>query len=125
LEGTERGSPVETEVTLAPGEGKRLRLNGAALGSAEELRSRLAALVFVPDRLAVVKGGPVVRRAYLDRMLGRVFPSQAALPAEYGRALAQRGEALRRVRADLSTRAAVEPWTERVAELGAARSRRR
>jgi len=119
LEGTERGSPVETEVTLAPGEGKRLRLNGAALGSAEELRSRLAALVFVPDRLAVVKGGPVVRRAYLDRMLGRVFPSQAALPAEYGRALAQRGEALRRVRADLSTRAAVEPWTERVAELGA------
>ncbi|MGH3021023.1 MAG: DNA replication/repair protein RecF, partial [Gaiellaceae bacterium] len=61
-------------MTVAPGEGKRILLNGALAASAEELRSRLAALVFVPDRLAVVKGGPAVRRAYVDRMLGRVFP---------------------------------------------------
>ena len=60
-----------------------------------------------------------MRRAYVDRMLGRVFPSQAALPGEYGRAVAQRNEALRRVRAGVSTRDAVEPWTEQVASLGA------
>lgn len=125
LDGTEGGSPVETQVTIARGEGKRLRLNGAALASAEELRVRLAALVFVPDRLAVVKGGPLVRRAYVDRMLGRVEPAQAALPGEYGRAVAQRNEALRRVRAGVSSREAVEPWTERVAELGAALDRAR
>ncbi|HXV33176.1 MAG TPA: DNA replication and repair protein RecF [Gaiellaceae bacterium] len=118
LEGTEAAAPVETEVTIAPGEGKRLRLNGAPLASAEELRTRLTALAFVPDRLAIVKGGPAVRRAYVDRMLGRVTPSLAALPGEYGRALAQRNEALRRVRACVSTRAAVEPWTERVSALG-------
>jgi DNA replication and repair protein RecF len=107
-----------TEVTVALGEGKRIRLNGAPAASAEELRARLAALVFVPDRLAVVKGGPAVRRAYVDRMLGRVQPSQAGLPGEYGRALAQRNEALRRTRSGASTREAVEPWTERVAALG-------
>jgi DNA replication and repair protein RecF len=118
LEGTEAGVPVETEVTIAPGEGKRLRLNGAPLAFAEELRTRLTALAFVPDRLAIVKGGPAVRRAYVDRMLGRVTPSLAALPGEYGRTLAQRNEALRRVRAGVSTRAAVEPWTERVSALG-------
>jgi DNA replication and repair protein RecF len=125
LAGSEGGSRVETEVTIARGEGKRLRLNGAALASGEELRTRLAALVFVPDRLAVVKGGPIVRRAYLDRMLGRLEPAQAALPGEYGRALAQRNEALRRVRAAASSRDAVEPWTERVAELGAMLDRAR
>ena len=119
LAGSEGGSGVETEVTIVRGEGKRLRLNGAALASAEELRARLSALVFVPDRLAVVKGGPIVRRAYVDRMLGRLEPAQASLPGEYGRALAQRNEALRRVRARLSSRDAVEPWTERVVELGA------
>ena len=119
LEGREGDAPVGTEVTLAPGEGKRIRLNGAVAASAEELRSRLAALVFVPDRLAVVKGGPAVRRAYVDRMLGRVFPSRAGLPGEYGRALAQRNEALRRARSGASTREAVEPWTEQVATLGA------
>jgi DNA replication and repair protein RecF len=118
LRGSEGGAPVETEVTIAQGEGKRVRLNGATLGSVEELRSRVGALVFVPDRLQVVKGGPLVRRTYVDRMLGRVFPSQASLPGEYARALAQRNEALRRARSTASSLGAVEPWTERVAELG-------
>jgi DNA replication and repair protein RecF len=119
LEGAEAGAPIDAEVTIAPGEGKRIRLNGAALDSAEDLRLRLTALVFVPDRLAIVKGGPAVRRAYVDRMLGRVFPARAGLPGEYGRALAQRNEALRRARAGVSSREAVEPWTERVVTLGA------
>jgi DNA replication and repair protein RecF len=119
LEGAEAGAPIDAEVTIAPGEGKRIRLNGAALESAEDLRLRLTALVFVPDRLAVVKGGPAVRRAYVDRMLGRVFPARAGLPGEYGRALAQRNEALRRARGGFSSREAVEPWTEQVVTLGA------
>ncbi len=118
LQGMEAGTPVETDVTIAPGEGKTVRLNGAALASAEELRARLTGLAFLPDRLAIVKGGPAVRRAYFDRMLGRLRPSQAGLPGEYGRALAQRNEALRRVRAGVSGRDAVEPWTEQVAALG-------
>ena len=125
LAGEEGGSPAETDVTLVPGEAKRLRLNGAALASAEELRTRLAALVFVPDRLAVVKGGPLVRRSYVDRMLGRLEPARASLPADYTRALSQRNESLRRVRTGVSGREALDPWTEQVAELGAALDRAR
>ena len=118
LTGTEARVPVETEVTITPGDGKRVRLNGAALASPDELRGRISALAFVPDRLAVVKGGPRVRRAYFDRMLGRVFPARAALPSEYARALAQRNEALRRLGAGVSTAEAAAPWTETVARLG-------
>ena len=120
LSGSEAATPVETQVTLARGEPKQLVLNGATAPSTEALRLRLSALVFVPDRLAVVKGGPIVRRAYVDRMLGRIFPAHAELPVDYGRALAQRNEALRRVRAGISSRDALEPWTERVAALGTA-----
>jgi DNA replication and repair protein RecF len=118
LSGSEAGSPVETEVTIVPREGKRVRLNGSAVASGEVLRTRLAALVFTPDRLAVVKGGPLVRRTYFDRMLGRALPAQASLPSEYGRVLAQRNEALRRARAGTSTPDAVEPWTRQLAKLG-------
>jgi DNA replication and repair protein RecF len=118
LEGTEGGALVETDVTIALGVGKSVRVNGAPLGSGEELRARLSGLAFIPDRLAIVKGGPAVRRAYFDRMLGRLSPSLAPLPGEYGRALAQRNEALRRVRSGSSTPAALEPWTDRVAALG-------
>jgi len=118
LAGEATSSPFETQVDLAPGAPKQVRLNGAALASGEELRGRLSALVFTPERLAVVKGGPIVRRAYLDRMLGRVFPSRADIPASYGRAVAQRSAALRRVRAGESGADAVEPWTAQVATLG-------
>jgi DNA replication and repair protein RecF len=118
LAGLEGAAPFETQVDLGPGTPKKVQLNGAALASAEELRARLSALVFTPERLAIVKGGPIVRRAYLDRMLGRVFPSRAEIAANYGRAVAQRNAALRRVRAGESGLDAVEPWTAQVATLG-------
>jgi DNA replication and repair protein RecF len=117
LAGTRGGRPVATELVLGEG-GKRARLNGAPLRAAEQLRTELATLVFTPDRLAVVKGGPAVRRAYLDRALGRLLPARASLPADYAASVGQRNAALRRAGLGLSTRAAVEPWTERVAALG-------
>ena len=119
LDGERAGRPVSVEVTLQHNAGKRAKLNGAPLRSAEQLRSELATLVFTPDRLAVVKGGPAARRAYFDRTLGRLRPGRAALPVEYAAAVGQRNAALRRVQVGASTRAAIAPWTEQVAALGA------
>jgi DNA replication and repair protein RecF len=110
---------LELEVTVRRGEGKRAKLNGAPLRAAEQLRSMVSTLVFTPDRLGVVKGPPAARRAYFDRVLGRFAPVRAPLPAEYGAAVAQRNAALRRAGAGVSGRDAIEPWTERVATLGA------
>jgi DNA replication and repair protein RecF len=110
---------LELEVTVRRGEGKRAQLNGAPLRAAEQLRTIVSVLVFTPDRLGVVKGPPAARRAYFDRVLGRFSPSRAPLPAEYGGAVAQRNAALRRAAANLSGRDAIEPWSERVATLGA------
>jgi DNA replication and repair protein RecF len=125
LAGEEAKTPFETEVDFEPAAPKRIKLNGALLASGDELRLRLSALAFTPDRLAIVKGGPIVRRAYLDRMLGRLFPARAKLPSDYGRALAQRNAALRRVRGGESSPDALEPWTEQVATLGASLDRSR
>jgi DNA replication and repair protein RecF len=110
---------VELEVTVRRGEGKRARLNGSPLRAAEQLRTLVSTLVFTPDRLGVVKGPPASRRAYFDRILGRLAPARAALPVEYGAAVAQRNAALRRAAGGYSGRDAIEPWSERVAELGA------
>jgi DNA replication and repair protein RecF len=118
LGGRRDGNPVEVEVTLELGAGRGAKLNGAPLRAAEQLRSEIATLVFTPDRLAVVKGGPAVRRAYFDRVLGRLAPARSQLPAEYAAALAQRNAGLRRVAAGFSSRDALEPWTEQVATLG-------
>jgi len=118
VRGERGGASVEVEVGLSLRDGRRALLNGARLRAAEQLRGELATLVFTPDRLAIVKGGPAVRRAYFDRTLARLAPAQSSLPPEYGAALAQRNAALRRVASNHSSRAALEPWTQQVVSLG-------
>jgi len=127
LAGTRAGSRLELNVVLHAGSAKRATVNGARLQTAEQLRGEVATLVFTPDRLVVVKGAPAARRAYFDRVVGRGTPALASLPAEYGAALAQRNAALRGISLGYSTREALRPWTERVAELGTklAEARRR
>jgi DNA replication and repair protein RecF len=112
-------TPFEVSLTLRHGQAKEARLNGARLPSAESLRRELSTLVFTPDRLAVVKGGPAARRAYFDRVLARLLPARAGLPQDDLAALAQRNAALRRVQLGLAPREAVAPWTERIALAGA------
>ncbi|HKA26825.1 MAG TPA: DNA replication and repair protein RecF [Gaiellaceae bacterium] len=119
LHGDRAGTPLDLSVVLRVGTAKRASLNGARLQTAEELRTEVATLVFTPDRLVVVKGGPAARRAYFDRALGRGTPTRSALPAEYGAALAQRNASLRGITLGYSSREALRPWTERVADLGA------
>jgi DNA replication and repair protein RecF len=119
LRGERRGAPIELDVRLSLEGPKRAQVNGAHLRAAEQLRAEVTALVFTPDRLVVVKGGPAARRAYFDRALGRLAPARAALPVEYGAAVGQRNAALRRVAGGYSSGDALAPWTERVAALGA------
>jgi DNA replication and repair protein RecF len=106
-------------LVLRDREARQATVNGATLPSSEALRRRYATVVFTPDRLAVVKGGPAVRRAYFDRVLGRLQPARLADPQDYAAALAQRNAALRRVQLGLSDQAAVAPWTASAAELAA------
>jgi len=105
-------------VSLSGNEPKRARLDGAVLRSAEQLRGELTTLVFTPDRLVVVKGGPAARRAYLDRSLGRLYPARAHISLDYAAAVGQRNAALRRVAMGVSHRDALAPWTAQVADLG-------
>jgi len=119
LQAERGGNNVTVEVAIVRGEGKHARLNGAVLSATDQLRNELPTLVFTPDRLVVVKGGPAVRRAYIDRSLARLLPARAILPRAYGEALGQRNAGLRKIGLGYSSKEALEPWSEQVATLGA------
>jgi len=119
LQAERGGNNVTVEVAIVRGEGKHARLNGAVLSATDQLRNELPTLVFTPDRLVVVKGGPAVRRAYIDRSLARLLPARAILPRAYGEALGQRNACLRKIGLGYSSKEALEPWSEQVATLGA------
>ncbi len=118
--GTGDSGAVTLEVTFRVGEGKRAKINGAPVPSLERVRAAASTLVFTPDRLAVVKAGPAVRRAYVDRVTQRLYPARATLAGEYAEALAQRNAALRRVSAGAVGPDTVEPWSARLLEAAGA-----
>ena len=113
------GVPHRVRLKLSPSAAKVAELDGSRLPSAEALRREFPTLVFTPDRLAVVKGGPAARRAYVDRVAARLYPARLGVPQDYAAALAQRNAAIRRIQLGLSGPDALEPWTGRLAELAA------
>jgi len=112
------GVAFSATATVGRQQGKQLELDHGGAVSVDDLRRELCALAFTPDRLAVIKGGPLVRRLYLDRMLGRLNPARAAVSTGFARVLAQRNAALRRVKAGISSRDALTPWSATLVQLG-------
>ena len=96
---------------------RRHLLDGSAV--TPELADRRPPLaVFLPDRLALVKGPPAVRRSHVDRLLGALWPSRADARRRYGRALAQRNALLGRVRAGIASQDSLDAWDIELAAAG-------
>jgi DNA replication and repair protein RecF len=113
----ESGEPLEPACMLASisvEEGRRRRIDGRDVGP-EDDRRRPALSVFMPDRLALVKGPPSPRRAHLDRLAAALWPARAEARAEYGRALAQRNALLLRVRRGGVDPGSLDAWDRELA----------
>ena len=66
LRGSLRGARRHWAVGFEPGSPKRATVDGAPCATIEALAEHAAVLVFTPERLAVMKGAPALRRRYLD-----------------------------------------------------------
>ncbi len=114
-EGAERRTFL---AAVSRGEGRRHTLDGGEAGPKAATR-RPALALFMPDRLALVKGPPAARRAHLDRLVPALWPARAELRARFGRTLAQRNALVARVRAGASEVASLDAWDMELANAAA------
>jgi DNA replication and repair protein RecF len=84
----------------------------------ESASLRPALAVFMPDRLALVKGPPAGRRAHLDGFCAALWPGRDESRRRYSRALAQRNALLGRIRAGIAGRATLDAWDLELATAG-------
>ncbi len=89
------GREAMLEVEINPGRANRARVNRADLPRARELVGMVRTVIFAPDDLALVKGDPSGRRAFLDDLLVMRAPRLAAVRADYDRILKQRNSLLK------------------------------
>ncbi len=114
------GVDHEVAVGFAPGQPKRVSVDGAAVERLLDAPQRPLMSVFLPDRLELVKGVPALRRAHLDRFVGALWPARAATRQAYARSLAQRNALLGRIRAGGSPTTALRAWDEQLARTALA-----
>ena len=103
------------EVGFKPGEPKHLRVDGAAVERFGTDVPRPLTIVFLPERLELVRGGPSLRRAHLDQFAAALHPALSDLRGRYARALAQRNALV--ARRSVAPRM-LEPWDAELARLG-------
>ncbi len=108
------GAEREISVEVIPG-GRTAFVDGKRAASLEAYFGGVSVVAFTPDDLAVVKGGPDGRRAFLDRAVFNVVPGYLDESREYARALKSRNRLLKE-RAAMSH---LQAWDAALSKLGA------
>jgi DNA replication and repair protein RecF len=115
VRGTVEHEGVDREIALVvEREGKRVRVDQKAIARPADFFGSLNVVVFSPDEMAMAKGGPDVRRRYLDRA---VFSGDAAYLThfhDYSRVLKNRNALLKKEESS-----ELEVWSEKLADTGA------
>jgi len=106
------------EVGLAPGDAKTVKIDGSPVGDLLSAPARPLVSVFLPDRLALIKGAPSGRRGHLDNFVAALWPARHATRTAYSRALAQRNALLARVRSGAAGHSSLGSWDTELARHG-------
>jgi DNA replication and repair protein RecF len=112
---------ADLELTLRRGEGERVVRSVTVNGKAQPARSVLGlcpVVLFWPEDLQLVKGGPDGRRRLLDIVLSQVDARVADDLVRYRRVVEQRNAMLRAVRDNGVGFEGVAPFTHQLVELG-------
>ena len=109
---------IEAELTRTGR--NRVLLNRHRLSRARDLLGAVRVTVFSPDDLSMVKGGPALRRTYLDQLLVALDVRNDAARSEFDRALRQRNALLKQTHGRLDDAASLtlEVWDTKLVEAG-------
>jgi DNA replication and repair protein RecF len=98
---------------------KRVRVNGVPR-RATGLLGLVRAVVFAPEEMLLVAGGPGLRRAALDQLASQASPVYARDLSTYARVLQQRNSLLRAIREETASRDELRYWDSPLLESGSA-----
>lgn len=90
-----KGRDKRVEVKISRVERKRIRINEVEMENTRELKDQFEVVLFAPENLTLVQGGPGERRAFLDDLLRSVDVAYPALLRSYEKVLAQRNYLLK------------------------------
>ena len=95
---------------------KNVYLNGIKLKKLSELLGNINIVIFTPDDINILKGGPQNRRRFLDIMISQLKPNYMYNLNLYLKTLEQRNNYLRQIKEYNKDENLLEIWDEKLAE---------
>ena len=122
----DRSGSVRTYELVIGHQGRQVRLDDKAVRPVSRYFGGFQVVLFAPEDLAVPKGSPSERRAFLDRAVFQRVPEYLAEAQSYEKVLRNRNAVLRGMRERASRDPGLlEVYDQQLAELGARRMVRR
>ena len=106
---------------LFAGRGHRIvEQNGLKIGRMSEMVGAFRVVLFCPEHLSLIQGGPELRRSYLNVALSQLRPLYLQSLQRYNKLLKERNALLKRAPEDMATFKATEPmWSAQLAREAA------
>ena len=108
-------------VRLFSGHGRRIvEQNGLKVGKMSDMVGAFRVVLFCPEHLSLIQGGPELRRSYLNVALSQLRPLYLQSLQRYNKILKERNALLKRAPDDMATFKATEPlWSAQLAREAA------
>ena len=95
---------------------KEIFINGVKIKKLSELLGKINTVIFTPDDINILKGGPQNRRRFLDIMISQLKPNYMHNLNLYLKTLEQRNNYLRQIREENKNENMLEIWDEKLSE---------
>ena len=111
-EKSDRDGKIKIEI----GNKKNIYLNGIKIKKLSELLGNLNIVIFTPDDINILKGGPQNRRKFLDIMISQLRPNYMHTLSLYLKVIEERNKYLRQIKEENKDENMLEIWDEKLSE---------
>ena len=111
-------SDREGNIKIEIGDKKQIYLNGIKIKKLSELLGNINIVIFTPDDINILKGGPQNRRKFLDIMISQLRPNYMHILTLYLKTLEQRNNYLKQIKLEKKDENLLDIWDEKLVEYG-------
>lgn len=112
FEKSDRNGKIKIELSNK----KNIYFNGIKMKKLSELLGNINIVIFTPDDINILKGGPQNRRKFLDIMISQLRPNYIHILNLYLKTIEQRNNYLKQIKEDGKDENLLEIWDEKLAE---------
>ena len=113
-EKSDRTGNIKIEI----GDKKQVYLNGIKIKKLSELLGNINVVIFTPDDINILKGGPQNRRKFLDIMISQLRPNYMHILSLYNKTLEQRNNYLKQIKTEKKDENLLDIWDEKLIDYG-------